>query len=109
MFSSGDDGVGAGDCLTNDGTNTRRFQPNFPASCPFVTTVSPMFITSGEHPHTRLCRLVLLQESIPRLQLASLVEDSPTTLLSLGIVLNTDLCATSHIISATSHQQSLHS
>ncbi|THH27752.1 hypothetical protein EUX98_g6437 [Antrodiella citrinella] len=39
MFSSGDDGVGAGDCLTNDGTNTKEFQPNFPASCPFVTTV----------------------------------------------------------------------
>ncbi|KAH9893535.1 peptidase S8/S53 domain-containing protein [Cubamyces lactineus] len=39
MFSSGDDGVGGGDCLTNDGTNTKRFQPNFPASCPFVTTV----------------------------------------------------------------------
>ncbi|KAI8969372.1 subtilisin-like protein [Trametes punicea] len=39
MFSSGDSGVGGGDCLTNDGTNTRRFQPNFPASCPFVTTV----------------------------------------------------------------------
>ncbi|KAI0358004.1 subtilisin-like protein [Trametes cingulata] len=39
MFSSGDDGVGGGDCLTNDGKNTKRFQPNFPASCPFVTTV----------------------------------------------------------------------
>ncbi|KAJ3555486.1 hypothetical protein NM688_g2552 [Phlebia brevispora] len=39
MFSSGDDGVGAGDCLTNDGTNRTQFQPNFPASCPFVTTV----------------------------------------------------------------------
>ncbi|KAI0675673.1 peptidase S8/S53 domain-containing protein [Trametes maxima] len=39
LFSSGDDGVGAGDCLTNDGKNTKRFQPNFPASCPFVTTV----------------------------------------------------------------------
>jgi len=39
MFSSGDDGVGAGDCLTNDGTNIEHFQPNFPASCPFVTTV----------------------------------------------------------------------
>ncbi|KAL7280332.1 hypothetical protein ACG7TL_005249 [Trametes sanguinea] len=39
MFSSGDDGVGGGNCETNDGTNTVRFQPNFPASCPFVTTV----------------------------------------------------------------------
>ncbi|KAH9940879.1 subtilisin-like protein [Epithele typhae] len=39
MFSSGDDGVGGGDCLSNDGTKTKKFIPNFPASCPFVTTV----------------------------------------------------------------------
>ncbi|KAJ7230500.1 peptidase S8/S53 domain-containing protein [Mycena pura] len=39
MFSSGDDGVGGGTCRTNDGTNKVLFQPNFPASCPFVTTV----------------------------------------------------------------------
>ena len=30
MFSSGDDGVGGGDCLSNDGTNTKKFIPNFP-------------------------------------------------------------------------------
>lgn len=39
LFSSGDFGVGGGDCLTNDGTNKKIFQPAFPASCPFVTTV----------------------------------------------------------------------
>ncbi|CAA7260133.1 unnamed protein product [Cyclocybe aegerita] len=46
MFSSGDGGVGDGDpnpatqeCLTNDGTNTTKFIPGFPASCPFVTAV----------------------------------------------------------------------
>lgn len=39
FFSSGDFGVGGGDCRTNDGTNTVLFQPAFPASCPFVTTV----------------------------------------------------------------------
>ncbi|KAF7345392.1 Subtilisin-like protein [Mycena venus] len=39
MFSSGDNGVGSGDCLTNDGTNREIFQPAFPASCPFVTAV----------------------------------------------------------------------
>ncbi|KAJ7780215.1 peptidase S8/S53 domain-containing protein [Mycena maculata] len=38
-FSSGDDGVGGGNCLTNDGTNKVIFQPAFPASCPFVTAV----------------------------------------------------------------------
>ncbi|KAJ7036507.1 peptidase S8/S53 domain-containing protein [Mycena alexandri] len=39
MFSSGDDGVGAGACTTNDGTNRKIFQPAFPASCPFVLSV----------------------------------------------------------------------
>ncbi|KAF8880201.1 peptidase S8/S53 domain-containing protein [Infundibulicybe gibba] len=39
FFSSGDFGVGGGDCLTNDGKNQKIFQPAFPASCPFVTTV----------------------------------------------------------------------
>ncbi|KAG6907889.1 hypothetical protein DXG01_006996 [Tephrocybe rancida] len=39
FFSSGDEGVGGGDCLTNDGTSKKIFQPAFPASCPFVTTV----------------------------------------------------------------------
>ncbi|KAL3463032.1 peptidase S8/S53 domain-containing protein [Aspergillus heterothallicus] len=38
IFSSGDDGVGMS-CVTNDGTNRTRFQPIFPASCPFVTAV----------------------------------------------------------------------
>ncbi|KAF8886336.1 subtilisin-like protein [Infundibulicybe gibba] len=39
FFSSGDFGVGGGDCLTNDGTDQRIFQPAFPASCPYVTAV----------------------------------------------------------------------
>ncbi|KIK61924.1 hypothetical protein GYMLUDRAFT_165316 [Collybiopsis luxurians FD-317 M1] len=39
IFSSGDFGVGGGSCETNDGTNRVQFQPVFPASCPFVTTV----------------------------------------------------------------------
>ncbi|KDR68017.1 hypothetical protein GALMADRAFT_272863 [Galerina marginata CBS 339.88] len=39
FFSSGDAGVGGGDCKTNDGKNTKLFQPAFPASCPFVTAV----------------------------------------------------------------------
>jgi tripeptidyl-peptidase I len=33
LFGSGDDGVGAGSCLTNDGTNRTQFIPSFPASC----------------------------------------------------------------------------
>ena len=33
LFSSGDWGVGGGDCKSNDGRNVTEFQPIFPASC----------------------------------------------------------------------------
>ncbi|KAJ9392146.1 hypothetical protein DTO063F5_905 [Paecilomyces variotii] len=46
IFSSGDSGVG-GSCLSNDGKNTTRFLPIFPASCPFVTSVGG---TTGINP-----------------------------------------------------------
>ncbi|KAH9055378.1 subtilisin-like protein [Lactarius vividus] len=36
LVASGDDGVGQGDCMTNDNV---RFRPMFPASCPWVTSV----------------------------------------------------------------------
>ncbi|KAM3531475.1 hypothetical protein NHJ13051_000767 [Beauveria bassiana] len=40
IVASGDEGVGKdGTCVSNDGKNTRRFMPAFPASCPFVTAV----------------------------------------------------------------------
>jgi tripeptidyl-peptidase-1 len=35
---SGDGGPGDG-CMTNDGRNKTRFMPQFPASCPWVTSV----------------------------------------------------------------------
>ncbi|KAL3493384.1 peptidase S8/S53 domain-containing protein [Aspergillus germanicus] len=38
LFSSGDSGVGSS-CVTNDGKNTTHFPPQFPASCPWVTSV----------------------------------------------------------------------
>jgi tripeptidyl-peptidase-1 len=38
IYSSGDSGVGES-CLSNDGTGRAKFQPIFPASCPFVTAV----------------------------------------------------------------------
>ena len=47
MFSSGDFGVGAY-CLTNDGKNSTRFNPNFPATCPFVTSVGGTQNTAPE-------------------------------------------------------------
>ena len=40
FFASGDDGVGHnGTCVSNDGKKTRMFVPEFPASCPYITTV----------------------------------------------------------------------
>lgn len=40
LHSSGDSGVGGnGTCVSNDGTNTTEFIPQFPASCPYVTAV----------------------------------------------------------------------
>ncbi|KAH9967563.1 subtilisin-like protein [Russula dissimulans] len=39
LFASGDFGVGNTTCLTNDGTNSTRFIPDFPSSCPYVTSV----------------------------------------------------------------------
>ncbi|CAE6421473.1 unnamed protein product [Rhizoctonia solani] len=48
IFSSGDGGVGSGKCLTNDGTNRTRFQPIFPASCPYVTAVGGTYQISPE-------------------------------------------------------------
>lgn len=40
FHSSGDEGVGSNDtCLSNDGKNRKMFTPEFPASCPYVTTV----------------------------------------------------------------------
>ena len=38
LFSSGDSGVGDA-CVSNDGKNTTEFQPQFPAACPFLTSV----------------------------------------------------------------------
>ncbi|WPH01630.1 subtilisin-like protein [Acrodontium crateriforme] len=46
IFSSGDTGVGSA-CQTNDGKNTTRFLPIFPAACPFVTSVGG---TTGTNP-----------------------------------------------------------
>ncbi|KAL6703083.1 hypothetical protein ACN47E_010220 [Coniothyrium glycines] len=40
FFSSGDSGLGGTNkCYSNDGKNTYKFLPSFPASCPYVTTV----------------------------------------------------------------------
>ncbi|KAI5288248.1 vesicle formation at the endoplasmic reticulum [Ascosphaera aggregata] len=38
IFSSGDEGVGQA-CMSNDGKNQTRFNPIFPATCPYVTSV----------------------------------------------------------------------
>lgn len=38
LHSSGDTGIGA-NCLSNDGSRKREFNPIFPATCPWVTSV----------------------------------------------------------------------
>jgi tripeptidyl-peptidase I len=48
IFSSGDTGTGSA-CQTNDGKNTTRFLPIFPAACPYVTSVGG---TTGISPET---------------------------------------------------------
>lgn len=47
IFSSGDTGVGSA-CQTNDGKNTTRFLPIFPAACPFVTSVGGVWHVEPE-------------------------------------------------------------
>ncbi|KAK4871151.1 hypothetical protein LT330_000388 [Penicillium expansum] len=47
IFSSGDSGVGAA-CQTNDGRNATHFPPQFPAACPWVTSVGATTHTAPE-------------------------------------------------------------
>jgi tripeptidyl-peptidase-1 len=47
IFSSGDTGPGSA-CQTNDGKNTTRFGPIFPASCPYVTSVGGTYNVQPE-------------------------------------------------------------
>ena len=47
IFSSGDVGVGSA-CEMNDGTNRTRFMVQFPASCPYVTSVGATTSTGPE-------------------------------------------------------------
>ncbi|KAK0109102.1 vesicle formation at the endoplasmic reticulum [Cadophora gregata f. sp. sojae] len=47
LFSSGDSGPGSA-CQTNDGKNTTRFMPKFPASCPYVTSVGGTYRVQPE-------------------------------------------------------------
>ncbi|KAH9070801.1 subtilisin-like protein [Lactarius deliciosus] len=45
LYSSGDDGVGAGNC--QDASGKVQFSPNFPATCPYITSVGG---TTGSMP-----------------------------------------------------------
>lgn len=48
LYASGDSGVGPdGYCVANDGTNRSTFLPEFPSSCPYVTSVGA---TKGFNP-----------------------------------------------------------
>lgn len=40
FYASGDSGVGSsGSCITNNGSGAKRFTPEFPSTCPYVTSV----------------------------------------------------------------------
>lgn len=40
LYASGDEGVGpAGYCVSNDGKNSSTFLPEFPSTCPYITSV----------------------------------------------------------------------
>ncbi|OAP65357.1 hypothetical protein AYL99_01329 [Fonsecaea erecta] len=47
IFASGDTGVGSA-CQSNDGKETPRFAPNFPATCPYVTAVGGTYALNPE-------------------------------------------------------------
>ncbi|KAJ7744658.1 peptidase S8/S53 domain-containing protein [Mycena metata] len=52
LFSTGDEGLGVDDlssCIANTGNNATTFLPDFPASCPYVTSVGE---TAGISPQT---------------------------------------------------------
>jgi tripeptidyl-peptidase-1 len=54
LVSSGDAGVGKdGTCKTNDGLNHTQFTPDFPTSCPWVTSVGG---TANFNPETAVSR-----------------------------------------------------
>ena len=49
LFASGDNGIGAdGYCVSNDGKNTSTFLPNFPSTCPYVTSVGGTYKVNPE-------------------------------------------------------------
>lgn len=47
LVASGDFGPGSA-CLSNDGKDTLKYLPAFPASCPFVTTVGGTYFFNPE-------------------------------------------------------------
>lgn len=49
LFASGDSGIGQDAvCFTNDGKNTSTFLPNFPSTCPYVTSVGGTYKVNPE-------------------------------------------------------------
>lgn len=74
LFSSGDTGVGSA-CQTNDGKNTTRFLPIFPAACPYVTSVS-LFAFIPNHLLTSnrsVVHTIILKEQLPSLRGGSVI------------------------------------
>ncbi|KAK7037789.1 hypothetical protein VNI00_010750 [Paramarasmius palmivorus] len=49
LVASGDSGVGADACLRNDGSKRTAFIPDFPSSCPYVTSVGGTTMPYGAY------------------------------------------------------------
>ncbi len=49
LFASGDNGIGQPEyCFKNDGTNSSTFLPNFPSTCPYITSVGGTYQVNPE-------------------------------------------------------------
>jgi tripeptidyl-peptidase-1 len=69
LFSSGDNGVAGngGTCLTRNGSESaqgKRFNPTFPSTCPYVTSVGATQGTESFSPYARWCVFISLVFSV---------------------------------------------
>lgn len=49
LFASGDNGIGQTEyCFSNDGKNSSTFLPNFPSTCPYITSVGGTYKVNPE-------------------------------------------------------------
>jgi hypothetical protein len=93
LFASGDNGIGQdGYCYSNDGKNTSTFLPNYPSTCPYITSVGGTYKVNPEGSSKSLP--VLASPSKP--------------VITVICALLTDSCVSSRCLSCTSRKTSLY-